>query len=98
MEHSSVSLIAVGSSYEDYRKAELEVALDEHLRTNSSIFSGDKRLADYYKRLSQPTRISSPIKKDLKIESSTPTDEVKKVARRRNTKVKDDPDVTCVSP
>jgi hypothetical protein len=76
----------------------LEVALDEHLQANSSIFSGEKRLADYYKRLSQPVRVSSPIKKDPKSESSTASDEVKKSARRRNTRVKDEVSVTCVLP
>ncbi|EED15632.1 conserved hypothetical protein [Talaromyces stipitatus ATCC 10500] len=56
--------------YADLKKAELETALDNHLRANSSIFSGEKRLADYYKRLSQPPRLSSPVKKEPKSESS----------------------------
>lgn len=57
-------------SYADLKKAELESALDSHLRANTSIFSGEKRLADYYRRLSQPARMSSPVKKEPKTESS----------------------------
>jgi len=57
-------------SYADLKKAELETALDHHLRANSSIFSGEKRLADYYRRLSQPARMSSPVKKEPKSEPS----------------------------
>lgn len=58
------------NSYADMKKAELEVALDGHLRANSSIFSGEKRLADYYRRLSQPGRVSSPVKKEPKSDAS----------------------------
>ncbi|KUL87063.1 hypothetical protein ZTR_05711 [Talaromyces verruculosus] len=56
--------------YADLKKAELETALDNHLRANSSIFSGEKRLADYYRRLSQPARMASPVKKEPKSEPS----------------------------
>ena len=39
-------------SYENYRKTELEIALDEHLNANRSSLSKEQKLADYYKRLS----------------------------------------------
>ncbi|RAO66667.1 uncharacterized protein BHQ10_002679 [Talaromyces amestolkiae] len=70
--------------YADLKKAELEAALDSHLRANSSIFSGEKRLADYYRRLSQPARLSSPVKKEPKSESSLISvgSEEKRVSRR----------------
>jgi hypothetical protein len=79
--------------FEDYKKVELEAALDEHLRANTSIFSADKRLADYYRRLAQLPRVVSPIK--LKTEPAASGDEAKKLSRRRQTnKVKDDVEVT----
>jgi len=43
------------------KKAELEVALDEHLRSNSTTYSRDPSLSEYYKRISSTSR--SPIKK-----------------------------------
>lgn len=43
------------------KKAELEVALDEHLRTNSSTYGKDPSLSEYYKRLSSTSR--SPVKR-----------------------------------
>ncbi|OKL55341.1 hypothetical protein UA08_09346 [Talaromyces atroroseus] len=73
--------------YADLKKPELELALDDHLRANSSIFSGEKRLSDYYRRLSQPSRVSSPVKKEPKAEASTPSTEEKKSSRRRKTSV-----------
>lgn len=93
---SLLSLVTnpVLSSYEDLKKADLEVALDEHLRANSSIFSGDKRLAEYYRRLSQPSRVSSPVKKEPKIDTTTPGDETKRPSRRRQAKA--EPEATCV--
>lgn len=75
----------VVSSYADLKKADLETALDSHLRANSSIFSGEKRLADYYKRLAQPPRVSSPVKKEPKAETSSVASEEKKSTRRRKT-------------
>ncbi len=48
-------------SYASLKKAELEVALDEHLRANSSTYSKDPSLSEYYKRLGSTSR--SPVKK-----------------------------------
>jgi hypothetical protein len=76
------------------KKADLETALDEHLRTNASIFQGDDRLADYYKRLSRPGRVSSPVKKEAKSDVTPASDEPKRPSRRRTTKV--EVDATCV--
>ncbi|KAJ9303524.1 hypothetical protein DTO217A2_7014 [Paecilomyces variotii] len=75
-------------------KAELETALDEHLSSNKDIFSGDKRFADYYRRLSQPSRLSSPVKKEAKTDAIASGDDIKKSARRRTTKAKEESDVT----
>ena len=36
------------------RKSELEVALDNHLRSNQTTYQNDPSLGDYYKRL-EPT-------------------------------------------
>jgi hypothetical protein len=83
------------SSFEDYKKVELEAALDGHLRANTSVFSSDKRLAEYYRRLAQPPRIVSPVK--LKTEFAGSGDEVKKPSRRRQTKAKDDVEARCVT-
>lgn len=72
------------NSYADLKKAELETALDKHLRANSSIFSGEKRLSDYYRRLSQTPRVSSPVKREPKAEASTiASPEEKKPSSRR---------------
>jgi hypothetical protein len=94
-ERPSLILICSRCSYADLKKIELESALDGHLRANSSIFSGDKRLADYYRRLSQPGRVSSPVKKEPKSETAlVPSDEPKKTMRRR----KADADAVYVFP
>lgn len=71
------------NSYADLKKADLEVALDSHLRANSSIFSGEKKLSDYYRRLSGAPRLSSPVKKEPKPEASS--EEKKPASRRRKT-------------
>ena len=55
-------------SYSDYNKVDLAVALDKHLSSNRAIFSGEKSLADYYKRLSAPPRGGSPVKREAKVE------------------------------
>lgn len=57
-------------SFADYNKGELAVALDKHLRDNKSIFGNDKKLADYYKRLSAPARGASPVKREARAEVS----------------------------
>lgn len=57
-------------SFADYNKGELAVALDKHLRDNKSIFGNDKKLADYYKRLSAPARGASPVKRESRVEVS----------------------------
>ncbi|KMP05416.1 hypothetical protein DIZ76_015711 [Coccidioides immitis] len=51
--------------YDDYKKPELEAALDEHLSANRTTLSKEQRLSDYYRRLLQPPR-SSPIKREPK--------------------------------
>jgi hypothetical protein len=55
-------------NYSDYNKVDLAVALDKHLSSNHAIFSGEKSLADYYKRLSAPPRGGSPVKREAKVE------------------------------
>ncbi|KAI1612826.1 hypothetical protein EDD36DRAFT_464975 [Exophiala viscosa] len=49
------------TDYASLKKAELEVALDEHLRTNSTTYAKVPSLSEYYKRLSSTSR--SPIKR-----------------------------------
>lgn len=70
-------------SFADYNKGELAVALDKHLRDNKAIFSNDKKLADYYKRLAAPARGASPVKRerDARVEASPATE--KKTPGRR---------------
>ncbi|KAH8705895.1 hypothetical protein BGW36DRAFT_19280 [Talaromyces proteolyticus] len=84
--------------YADLKKSELEAALDKHLRANSSIFSGEKRLGDYYKRLFQPARVSSPVKKEPKAETSSAASEEKKTTRRRKTSTEADDTETEKTP
>lgn len=81
--YKNLLTIADENSYEDLKKADLESALDAHLRENKAIFSGDKRLADYYRRLSQPARVSSPVKKEPKRDGSP--EETKRPVRRSRT-------------
>ncbi|KAF3396505.1 hypothetical protein F1880_007259 [Penicillium rolfsii] len=66
--------------FSDYNKTDLATALDKHLSSNRAIFSGEKSLADYYKRLSAPPRGGSPVKREAKVEI-TPT--VKKTPGRK---------------
>ncbi|KIV97950.1 hypothetical protein PV10_01645 [Exophiala mesophila] len=61
---SDLTEFAESSKLADYaglKKAELEVALDEHLRANSTTYGKDPSLSEYYKRLASSTR--SPTKK-----------------------------------
>jgi hypothetical protein len=69
----------LSTSYADYNKNELAVALDKHLRENKSIFSSDKKLADYYKRLAAPPRGGSPVKRES---AESPATEKKKPGRK----------------
>lgn len=66
-------------SFLEYNKNELAVALDKHLSENKSIFSGDKKLADYYKRLAAPLRGGSPVKRES---AESPATEKKKPGRK----------------
>ncbi|KAJ5698361.1 hypothetical protein N7462_000366 [Penicillium macrosclerotiorum] len=72
--------------HSDLNKNELAVALDKHLSENRSIFSSEKKLADYYKRLSAPPRGASPMKREAKVEITPATE--KKTPARRTTKQK----------
>lgn len=74
-------------SFADYNKGELAIALDKHLRDNKSIFGGDKKLADYYKRLSAPARGASPVKREARVEVSPSTE--RKTPGRRMRKQED---------
>ncbi|KAI0853266.1 hypothetical protein F5Y00DRAFT_136011 [Daldinia vernicosa] len=67
-------------NYESLKKTELELALDEYLSENSSTFSSDPKLANYYS--SRARTVGSPVKRDA------PEGAVErlKVARRRVTK------------
>jgi hypothetical protein len=49
------------NSFQNLKKPELELALDEHLRANQATWSGDSRLDPFYDRVFAPT---SPIKKE----------------------------------
>ncbi|KAH9906724.1 hypothetical protein F4778DRAFT_593440 [Xylariomycetidae sp. FL2044] len=70
-------------NYESLKKSELELALDEYLSENSTTFSSDPKLANYYN--SRAKAIGSPIKKDV----DGSLDKLK-VSRRRATKVMED--------
>ncbi|KAJ5918660.1 hypothetical protein N7466_010652 [Penicillium verhagenii] len=74
--------------YDDYNKAELIAALDKHLNDNRSIFSGEKRLAEFYSRLSGATRRGSPVKREPRVDLSPVTE--KKTPARRSTKPKEE--------
>lgn len=74
-------------SYAAMRKAELEVALDDHLRANQTTYQNDPSLSDYYKRLNP----SSPAKRaSSMVKSEAP----EKRAARRKTKTAEDADAT----
>ncbi|KAM0808977.1 hypothetical protein AB5N19_09320 [Seiridium cardinale] len=74
-------------NYEAFKKPELELALDEYLSENSTQFSADPRLKNYYS--SRARNIGSPIKRDSN--SSEGTLEKLKVARRRATEPAEEP-------
>lgn len=66
------------------RKAELEVALDDHLRANQTAYQNDPALNEYYKRLgpvSPMKRIASTVK------SEAPE---KKAVRRKSRSAEED--------
>jgi len=62
--------------YDGLKKAELEVALDDHLTKNASQYSGEARLAPFYKKH------SSPIKKEASSALSDAETKTKSVKRR----------------
>ena len=66
------------SRYDGLKKAELEVALDDHLTKNASQYSGEARLAPFYKKRSD----SSPIKKEASSALSDAETRTKSVKRR----------------
>ncbi|EEH11572.1 conserved hypothetical protein [Histoplasma capsulatum G186AR] len=70
--------------FEDYKKTELEAALDDHLSTNRASLSSEQKLADYYRRLSQTSR-SSPIKREPKTEPVMSGDDGRRPSRSRRT-------------
>jgi hypothetical protein len=49
------------NSFQNLKKPELELALDEHLRVNQATWSGDSRLDPFYDRVFAPV---SPVKKE----------------------------------
>lgn len=60
------------------RKAELEVALDDHLRANQTAYQNDASFNEYYKRLAPP----SPTKKVTSMVKSEAPD--KKAVRKKS--------------
>jgi hypothetical protein len=66
-------------NYENFKKPELELALDEYLAENSSQFSADPNLAPYFS--SRAKAVGSPVKKD--VDGAV---EKLKVVKRRATK------------
>lgn len=63
-------------SFESFKKAELELALDEYLAENSTQFMADPKFAPYFS--SRNRAAGSPLKRDL--------DEKPRVSKRRMTK------------
>ncbi|KAI1914351.1 hypothetical protein LOZ61_002253 [Ophidiomyces ophidiicola] len=86
-------------NYGDFKKVELEAALDEHLSANKSALSDNQVFNDYFKRLSQPPR-SSPIKKEPKPDAPSGIDPLASPTKRstrsvtRTLKPKDEIDAT----
>ena len=71
------------NSFESLKKADLEVALDDHMRANKDTLSKNSTLAQFYKRVDAPTR------KESSGSSSLP--EVKTPAiKKRVSKAKDE--------
>jgi hypothetical protein len=60
------------------KKADLEVALDEHLRANQSTYANEGSLSEYYKRLGP----RSPAKKSTETIKTEGEPMVKKVRRK----------------
>ena len=65
-------------SYDGLKKTQIEIALDDYLTRNSSRFSGEARLAPFYKRRSE----SSPVKKEASSAFLGIETKVKSVKRR----------------
>ncbi|KAJ5183143.1 hypothetical protein N7492_000759 [Penicillium capsulatum] len=68
--------------YDDYNKSELIAALDKHLSANQSSFAGDKKLADYYKRLNAGPRGGSPVKRESNVVLSPPSEKKSPTEKR----------------
>lgn len=77
--------------YEDYNKPDLVATLDNHLIANRSTFVNDARLADYYRRQSQPARFGTPAKRAARVEvmsSPSAAEESSSRSTRRRTAVR----------
>lgn len=77
-------------SFGGLRKAELEVALDEHLRTNSTTYARDPSFTEYYKRLASssrsPTkRIAEKVSDLVKSDEDAPAPATTRKPRRKTT-------------
>ncbi|KAJ0166325.1 hypothetical protein CTA2_7748 [Colletotrichum tanaceti] len=68
------------TGYENQRKTDLEVTLDEYLAENAALFSHNPKLAPYYK--SRAKAAGSPVKREAPL-----TDLVRSSTRRRATRI-----------
>ena len=73
-----VKLTDTRHSYSGLKKADLEVALDEHLRANQTTYATEDSLSAYYQRLGP----RSPAKKTTDTIKSEGEPVVKKVRRK----------------
>ncbi|KAL4967634.1 uncharacterized protein BDV14DRAFT_168925 [Aspergillus stella-maris] len=85
--------------YEDDNKPDLAIKLDQHLQANSTIFSNEKSLEDYYRRTGSPVKrgsrggrgsASASVETPVKAESaSSNVGTVSRSARRRQTQARE---------
>ncbi|KAK2734961.1 hypothetical protein FQN57_001396 [Myotisia sp. PD_48] len=80
-------------NFADFKKTELEAALDDHLAANKTKLSHEQRLQDYYRRLSQVPR-GSPIKREPKGDASSVEDLKRSTRTRRVVKPKEEVEAT----
>ncbi|MCJ1309541.1 hypothetical protein MMC25_003201 [Agyrium rufum] len=87
---SDLVAIAEKSGLEDYdslKKADLESALDTHLRANRTSLAKESSLTKFYDRLDTP---GSPVKRDTSTALVTLGEEIKKPKPRRQTRGRSD--------
>jgi len=84
------ALTVLSQSFDNLRKSDLEVALDEHMRANRARLAKLPDLVPFYLRIAPTT---SPVKREV-VAIDPSGEEARRPRARRTTRIRDDMDPT----